>query len=692
MHVDFFIIFVFFTNSGTVGATFSFVIENFNVIKGSVIEEFHVHSMRECSILCRVRIDCDGFNYLIESGEKAHCLLMNGKKPEIEEQLPHPEDILFAARKISLHRSCHGRTFAFEKFAHLQAINEDIILDSSVDETMENCLEKCHERADCRATQHSHRNGSCFLLRASPNTVYNLRKSFTFSNDVDLYENNCVEVSVSTSKCNFMRFGSAGFTDSYDEIVPNLDNVEECEIVCLTKTKVADPCRSYTYNKSSRSCYISHYDGRSFGQSPLSSQNPNLSYGSLDDCIDFGLKCRNDELEIHGSSMRLFSGFMRTKHRKNTICERKIDSLYEFKILMPYEECGINKTMLPYPSYNGLVHVKEGSTNLVTIRDKLLQVQCRIHSQVESNDLKLMAQMDVQDSNRSERVLTNSILYTPTRPPYQRYSLRILNSDGIETDVVRAGEQGWLSLNINGGSQRQILVSNVIARDISTRKSIKLIGDDGCVIHDSVIGISRVSPQEIRYKINFGGFIEKTQLIYQALVETCSFDCSPKCNEKLWLDNAANQMEEDDNSIRIRRAVGPRQLELTQDIYKVHGSRITVLTTLSSTPVTESPKFQNERLLTSKDQHPRHNDEVHVRAIETRPISSAFEQCFSDDITCLFTVILASIQIFLLASCVCIVYCYIQQWRSFRGLHESTSTQIQYELSGQPKLNAAQID
>ncbi|VDM52516.1 unnamed protein product [Angiostrongylus costaricensis] len=465
--------------------------------------------------------------------------------------------------------SCDGRTFAFEKFAHLQAINEEFILDSSVDETMENCLEKCHERTDCRATQYSHRNGSCFLLRASPNTVYNLRKSFTFSNDVDLYENNCVEVPVSASKCNFMRFGSAGFTDSYDEIVPNLDNVEECEMVCLTKTKVADPCRSYTYDKSSRSCYISHYDGRSFGQSPLSSQNSNLTYGSLDDCIDFALKCRNDELEIHGSSMRLFSGFMRTKHRKNTICERKIDSLYEFKVLMPYEECGINKTMLPYPSYNGLVHVKEGSTNLVTIRDKLLQVQCRIHSQVESNDFKLMAQMDIQDSNRSERVL--------------------------------------------------------------------------CVIHDSVIGISRVSPQEIRYKINFGGFNEKTQLIYQALVETCSFDCSPKCNEKLWLDAAANQIEEDDNSIRIRRTIGLRQLELTQDIYKVHGSRITVLATLSSTPVTESFKFQNERLLTSKGQQLLRNDEVH-------------------------------------------------QWRSFRGFHELTSTQIQYELNGQPKLNATQMD
>ncbi|KAJ1347122.1 hypothetical protein KIN20_002087 [Parelaphostrongylus tenuis] len=466
---------------------------------------------------------------------------------------------------------------------------------------------------------------------------------------------------MSASKCSFMRFGSAGYTDSYDEIVPSVDNVEQCEMVCIAKAKIADPCRSYTYDSSSHFCYISHYDGRSSGQSPLSSQNPNLTHGSLDDCIDFALKCRNDELEIYGSSMRLFSGFMRTKHLRNIVCERKIESLYEFKTSMPYEECGINKTLLPYPSYNGLVHVKEGSTNLVTIRDKLLQVHCRIHLQVESDDSHLMAHMDVHESNRTERVLTNTILYSPDRPPDERYSLRVLDSDGVETDIVRAGEQGWLSLNIDGGAQSQILLSNVFAKDVNSKNRIKLIGDDGCVIHDSVIGISRVSPQEIRYKINFGGFNEKVR-------------------------------EEDDNSIRVRRSIGPRQLELVQDIYRVHGSRITILTALTSTRVIDSFNLRNEQLLKSKGKQLVTDDEVHIKAMKTRPMSSIFEQCFSDDITCLFTVILASIQIFLFASCICIIYCYIQQWRSFRTLHGSTSTQVQYELNGQPKLNAAQVD
>ncbi|KAK6011436.1 hypothetical protein OSTOST_23475, partial [Ostertagia ostertagi] len=109
------------------------------------------------------------------------------------------------------------------------------------------------------------------------------------------------------------------------------------------------------------------------GRSPLSTRNSNLTYGSLDDCIEFALKCRNDALEIHGSSMRLFSGSLKTKRLKEVACERTVTSSYHFSVFMPYEECGIEKKTVPYPSYSGLIHVKEGSTTLVTIRDKLLQ-------------------------------------------------------------------------------------------------------------------------------------------------------------------------------------------------------------------------------------------------------------------------------------------------------------------------------
>ncbi|VDO87418.1 unnamed protein product [Heligmosomoides polygyrus] len=587
------------------------------------------------------------------SDDKAHCLLVDGNNTDTDGHLPVADVVLYGATKITLNASCSTRTFAFEKLPNLETKTDTIILEHGAENVdLERCLDQCHERTGCRAVQYNRRNSTCDLLNASTNTVYNVRSHFQYGKDIDIYENNCGKVPMSSTKCSFMRLNAAGYTDYYDEIVEGVGDVEECERICVVQTNVVDPCRSYTYDRTSQRCYISHYDGRSSGRSPLSSRNPNLTHGSLDDCID-----------LRNTSNLPFSRFE-----------------------MP-QRCARNPRVLnaavqihPFPSFSGLVHVKEGSTSLVTIRDKLLQVHCRIHSQVEISDQTITAHMDVRESNRTERVLSDLILHSPAvRPLLPRYSLRVLNSDGVETDV---------------NAQNHISVSNVLARDINTKEVITLIGDDGCVVHDSVTGISRTSPEELRYKINFGGLHEQAQLIYQALVETCSFDCSPKCNKKLWL-NDLDQIDENDNALRRRRSIGPRQIELTQDIYKVHGSRITVLTPLTSKHYVDSMKVREQTPTLPEERHMLSDDDVHVEVVETRPISSALEQCFSEDITCLFTVILASIQLFLLASCMCIVYCYIQQWRSYRSFHESMPSQIEYELHGRtnvPKPNNAQVD
>uniref|UniRef100_A0A7I5EAG3 PAN domain protein n=1 Tax=Haemonchus contortus TaxID=6289 RepID=A0A7I5EAG3_HAECO len=674
----------------------NFVIENYSVVQGNVLGQFDVLSLGECSLRCLAQSECAGFNYFINNDEKAQCLLVGYKKAVSDADLPLHEAVLYGATRISLDANCSTRTFAFEKLSNMEAQVDDLTLESTVVNTTEQCLGMCQKRLDCRAAQFNRRNLSCDLLVASPNTVYNVRRYFVHNDDVDLYENNCVEVPMSSSKCNFMRLSTAGYTDLFDEIVTDVAEAEECERICVTQTNVGDPCRSYTHDSWKQLCYLSHYDGRGSGRSPLNTRNKNLTYGSLDDCIDFALKCRNDALEIRGSSMRLFSGSLKTKRLKDVICERTVTSSYQFSVFLPYKECGIEETTVPFPSYSGLIHVKEGSTTLVTIRDKLLQVHCHIHPQVDTVDQAISTQMEVHDTNRTDRVLANKIIFVPSQPPPRtRYSLRVLNMDDAETDVVHANDEGWLSLTVNEGPQSQISVSNMVARDINTKETIKLINDDGCVVHNSILGISRPSSREVRYKINFGGFHDQAQLIYQALVETCTFDCYPKCNQKLWLDEGDKPVDESHNTIRRRRAIGARQIELTQDIYKVHGSRITVVTGMSSKHQRDSSGFLGDQKVPElrSGRQNLHDDEVHIEVVESRPISSALEQCFSDDITCLFTVILASIQLFLLASCLCIVYCYIQQWRSYRSLHEAASpVRIEYELNGQTdssKLNTA---
>ncbi|KHJ96990.1 hypothetical protein OESDEN_03038 [Oesophagostomum dentatum] len=292
--------------------------------------------------------------------------------------------------------------------------------------------------------------------------------------------------------------------------------------------------------------------------------------------------------------MRLFSGSMKTKRKKDVLCERKIPPSFAFIVQMPYKECGLDEVNSPYPSHSGLVHVKEGSTNLVTVRDKILQVSCRIHSQVDFTEQMLTAQLRVDELNTTHRALTNNIIYASTESPRPRYSLVVLNANGIETDVVESGEQGWLSLRINNNSENHIFVSNLVARDVNTNEVLNLIDDDGCVTdRGQVLGILRPSPGEIRYKVNFDGFNEQAQFVYQALVETCSFDCSPKCNQELWLGKE-NQNDLSGNSVRAKRDVRPRQIELTQDIYKIHGGRITMVSPRNSQKQMDAMKLRQD--------------------------------------------------------------------------------------------------
>ncbi|KAK6016915.1 PAN domain protein, partial [Ostertagia ostertagi] len=250
---------------------------------------------------------------------------------------------------------------------------------------------------------------------------------------------------MSSSRCTFMRLPTAGYTDIYDEIVSDVSDAEECERLCVVQANVGDPCR--------------HYDGRGSGRSPLSTRNSNLTYGSLDDCIE-SAECRYN---VKGRRM--------------------------VRVLKEY----------PSPREPKLPCLSIRTPTGCSRRDvsKTVALKCRNDAlEIHGSSMRLFS--------------TKKIMYTPTRPSAKpRYSLRVLNLAGMETDVVEDGDQGWLSLTATEGVPSQISVSNVIARDINTKETIKLINDDGCVVHHSILGISRPSPHEVRYKINFGGFHEQ---------------------------------------------------------------------------------------------------------------------------------------------------------------------------------------
>lgn len=64
--------------------------------------------------------------------------------------------------------------------------------------------------------------------------------------------------------------------------------------------------------------------------------------------ITVKLKCKPDRMHIYGASLKMFSGTLMTKNDKIVSCERKFFNVHEFDAEMPYNECGMQKTVRIY--------------------------------------------------------------------------------------------------------------------------------------------------------------------------------------------------------------------------------------------------------------------------------------------------------------------------------------------------------
>jgi hypothetical protein len=77
---------------------------------------------------------------------------------------------------------------------------------------------------------------------------------------------------------------------------------------------------------------------------------------------------------------------------------------------------------------------------------------------------------------------------------------------------------------------------------------------------------------------------------------------------------------------------------------------------------------------------------------EIEPIPTPIVRCLAHDVSCLFTVLLASLQCLLMFGCVCVFYFYMQQWRRCRLIRRLIREQqlaavgndaaIEYEFTG----------
>lgn len=619
----------------------------------------NVDSLMQCSRACQESEICATFNFITFNGTFT-CELFDKSK---DFKRKNDNGSIFAWSFCSKEKSA-ARSFTYEKFPQRSLTNSTFVL-KSFTTSLEECLGRCQEEENCRSVLFNRETSLCRLSKVSLNSVYNPRTFFKSSKNVDLYENNAIEYKMSPNSCTFMRVAGGGLIEHSDQVLKKVESSTVCEEYCTLRTFTSDPCRSYTYDSSTKNCYLEHSSSRMVGKSPLQNMNEHLSHGDLEDCVDFSLKCKETSLEVLATSIRMFQGTMKTKLRQKTACEETFQGDYDFRAKFEFSKCGMVEMKTPEPSFRGMVHVKEGSTSLITVRDKMLQVNCRIHA-FKPSDQTLSVSMNVKPRNDS--FSSDPIVFLPKPIEKSKFSLRILSMNEEEMKNVHIGENGWIKIAVE--DSEDFFVTNLLARDVKTGKRISLMDDDGCVIRKDIVrAVRKDENRSILYQINFSGFEKQTEVVYHATAETCSIGCLPKCNNDLLLPPKTSVK----SASRVKRSTEIRKLELITDVYQVQGSRITLLNRPRSVL-----RFHTE----IKD--PVSDEENGVFVLKKTPtILTSLHSCLIDDLTCLLTVILASIQLFLLVSCVLIMLCYCQQWRLYRSEQNSQSGHsVEYQISG----------
>lgn len=175
------------------------------------------------------------------------------------------------------------------------------------------------------------------------------------------------------------------------------------------------------------------------------------------------------------------------------------------------------------------------------------------------------------------------------------------------------------------------------------------------------------------------------------MMETCTVGCMPKCNQDMMLPEEETNVHSLPLSLdlprhrMVRRSLAgePRELQLTSDVYKVTGHKLTLLNP-------PSPK-QFDFPAPKSDFEFNDNGEFHegdVIVVKHSPnLWTSVKHCLIDDVTCMLTVVLGAIQMFLMFSCFLIMYCYYQQWRFYRELNRPQEHNVQYYTTSKPEEN-----
>ncbi|KAM3725085.1 Beta-glucosidase-like SFR2, chloroplastic [Dirofilaria immitis] len=561
----------------------TYIIEQGHLIEGKIIGKLQTAAFQNCLQHCSKERKCTAVNFLIGVQDDPICLLIDRTMRENESEMPIPESVIYSATSFCLSERlssyCTDNTiWSFERFPNKDLIDDNFanIVDGKI--SLEKCLISCLKNDYCRAVLYNKKLSQCRYLNISIQNVHNVKKFFKRNEDVELYENNCFSENLimNDAQCQFIRMQSSGFTDFFDERNTNVSNAAKCEQLCLTWN--SGNCRYFTYHRGTRMCYLSHTSPRTLNKNPLQNYDLNLSSGDLEDCIQFKVKCKPDRMHIHGTSLKMFSGTLTTKNNKKIFCERKFLHVYELDAEMLYDECGMQKSLSPYLTFSNLIMLKEGSTELITIKDKLLKVVCHIHSDLEilPRDQHLSFRFEIEDENATKQIAKNIQLASQLRNyiTQPRYTMEVMDVNKNPTEVVQIGDKGYLILTLHE-KPIDFSIINLLARDTHSGKTFTIIDSDGCIVPNGILkDIYQIDKNHLQLAIVFDGFSDETDIIYEAYAIPCDEFCIPNsCNQ---INSTKNQQIKVQDRIRKRRSMIPpfesRLFQLSGDLYAVKSS------------------------------------------------------------------------------------------------------------------------
>uniref|UniRef100_A0A0K0EJ96 Apple domain-containing protein n=1 Tax=Strongyloides stercoralis TaxID=6248 RepID=A0A0K0EJ96_STRER len=458
-----------------------FIIQSENLVKGEILEYYFTNNLNECLRRCKIDDNCYGINFVYGIKEDTICLLMakEGSQLGNDDHLPVESSVIYSGEVIFLKpKNVHfdlNTSWMYEKISNLDISHQSHILQIEPTYTLESCLILCYKNHLCLSAIFNKESLLCKLSRTSLYTSGMNTDFFYKNNNWDIYQKNYPKKILNKSSCNFQQYHNLWIGNSFIEKLVNISDVLSCESLCLQKEEYT--CQSYTYEKTSKNCYLSQNLIRTVKKNKINNPLADIISGEVVNCMNFNIKCTSKGVMLRSLSSHIFTGNVTIKNNEldqNNLCSKRVSEKYILSIYYPFDKCNFIKKKDNYGyEYFNTFFIKEGSTKFITIRDKKLSIKCTFKNMPFKYLSKEMYSNDniFIEENNSTGVKRLSL----QQPVEQMFILTVHYNNGSIIDNINGHDN--ISIIISGNENFEVRDLKII--EISSQKKIQIIDEFG---------------------------------------------------------------------------------------------------------------------------------------------------------------------------------------------------------------------